>query len=38
MIRSSSHTLRFANTGKREEVFKLLAEWRRVMQLICDDM
>ena len=38
IVRSTSHTLRFANTGKREEVFKLLSEWRRVMQLICDDM
>ena len=38
IVRSSSHTLRFANTGKREEIFKLLAEWRRVMQLICDDV
>ena len=38
MIRATKHTLKFANTGKRSSIDKLLAEWRRVMQLICDDM
>ena len=38
MIRATKHTLKYANTGKREAVFRLLAEWRRVMQLMCDDM
>ena len=38
IVRSSCHTLKFANTGKQEDVFKLLAEWRRVMQLICDEI
>ena len=38
MIRATKHTLKFANTGKRSSIGKLLAEWRRVMQLICDDM
>jgi hypothetical protein len=38
MIRATKHTLKFANTGKRSSIDELLAEWRRVMQLICDDM
>ena len=38
MIRATKHTLKFANTGKRSSVDELLAEWRRVMQLMCDDM
>ena len=38
MIRATKHTLKFANTGKRSSIGKLLAEWRRVMQLLCNDM
>ena len=38
MIRATKHTLKFANTGKRSSIDELLAEWRRVMQLMCDDM
>lgn len=38
IVRSTRHTLKFANTGKRLSIYRLLAEWRRVMQLICDDM
>ena len=38
MIRATKHTLKFANTGKRSSIDTLLAEWRRVMQLICDEM
>lgn len=38
MIRSTRHTLKFANTGKRAYIDELLAEWRRVMQLLCDDI
>lgn len=38
MIRATKHTLKFVNTGKRSSIDELLAEWRRVMQLICDDM
>ena len=38
MIRATKHTLKFANTGKRSSIDTLLAEWRRVVQLICDDM
>jgi predicted RNA-binding Zn-ribbon protein involved in translation (DUF1610 family) len=38
MIRATKHTLKFANTGKRSSIGKLLAEWRHVMQLICDDV
>ena len=30
--------MKFANTGKRSSINELLAEWRRVMQLMCDDM
>ena len=38
MIRATKHTLKFANTGKRSSIDTLLAEWRHVMQLICDDV
>lgn len=38
MIRATKHTLKFANNGKRSSIETLLAEWRRVMQLISDDM
>ena len=38
MIRATKHTLKFANTGKRSSIDELLAEWRRVMQLICDNI
>ena len=38
MIRVTKHTLKFANTGKRSSIDELLSEWRRVMQLMCDDM
>lgn len=36
MIRSSSHTLKFANTGKRAQVFELLGEYRRMLQMVVD--
>ena len=38
IVRSTRHTLKFANTGKKEAISILLAEWRRVMQLFCDDI
>lgn len=38
MIRATKHTLKFANTGKRSSIDTLLTEWRRVMQIMCDDM
>jgi predicted RNA-binding Zn-ribbon protein involved in translation (DUF1610 family) len=38
IVRSTRHTLKFANTGKKEAISMLLAEWRRVMQLFCDDI
>lgn len=38
MIRSTQHTMKYANMGKRSSIDELLAEWRRVMQLICDEM
>ena len=38
MIRATKHTLKFANNGKRSSIGKLLSEWRRVMQLISDNI
>jgi predicted RNA-binding Zn-ribbon protein involved in translation (DUF1610 family) len=39
IVRSTRHTLKkYANTGKQGALNALLAEWRRVMQLLCDDM
>jgi predicted RNA-binding Zn-ribbon protein involved in translation (DUF1610 family) len=38
IVRSTRHTLKFANTGKKDAISTLLAEWRRVMQLFCDDI
>jgi len=38
IVRSTRHTLKFANTGKQEAISMLLAEWRRVMQLFCNDI
>lgn len=38
IVRSTRHTLKFANLGKKDAITMLLAEWRRVMQLICDDI
>lgn len=36
MIRSSSHTLKFSNTGKNQVVLSLLGEYRRMLQMIID--
>ena len=38
IVRSTQHTLKFANARKQDETLILLSEWRRVMQLICDDL
>jgi len=38
MIRSSAHTLKFANKGKKEAVALFLAEYRRLLQVIIDDI
>jgi len=38
IVRMTRHTLKYANTGKQEAVTTLLAEWRRVMQLYCDEI
>lgn len=38
MIRSSAHTLKFANTGKKESIALFLAEYRRLLQAIIDDI
>lgn len=38
ITRTTHHTLRYANTGKNESLMSLLAEWRRVMQLIADEL
>lgn len=38
MIRSSSHTLRFCNTGKRKQLDAFVDEYRRVMSVIIDDI
>ena len=37
MIRSSAHSLKFANRGKRYGVMVLLGEYRRLLQEIIDD-
>jgi len=38
MIRSSAHTLRFANARKRENIALFLAEYRRLLQVLIDDI
>lgn len=38
MIRSSAHTLEFANTGKKESVTLFLTEYRRLLQAIIGDI
>lgn len=38
MIRSSAHTLRWTNHTKREALLRLIDEYRRVAQLIVDDL
>ena len=37
MIRSSSHSLKFCNTGKQQRVAALVDEYRRLLQVIIDD-
>lgn len=38
IVRATKHTLKYTNTGKKENLFRLLAEWRRVMQIFCNDI
>ena len=38
MIRSSAHTLKFANPGKRADALLFLAEYRRLAQVLIDDI
>lgn len=38
MIRSSAHTLKFTNQGKRDSVLVFLQEYRRLLQAIIDDV
>ena len=38
MIRSSAHSLKFANKGKRQAIEEFLAEYRRLLQVIIDDV
>lgn len=39
VIRSTKHIIeKYMNTGKQADLVHLLAEWRHVMQIICDDM
>ena len=38
MIRSSSHTLKHANASKRKQIRKLVGEYRRLAQMILDDL
>ena len=38
MIRSSAHTLKFANPGKRQGILLFLTEYRRLLQTLVDDI
>ena len=36
MVRSATLTLKYANSGKREQVFEILDEYKRVAQFFVD--
>lgn len=38
MIRSSAHTLKYTNRGKREDIGVFITEYRRLLQAIIDDV
>jgi len=38
MVRSSAHTLKFTNRGKHADVKEFLSEYRRLLQVVIDDI